>query len=211
MATIADTLNDIQNLQNEMSSTGIVHKEFGDSIFVQELMNFTTIYFFELLAHTTLDALRDHSELIHHLYADKYYSMYKESDMLQQLIRMHNISGTFVLWNIFERHIDKMREDLPEAPEGTLEVRYKKVLKGFGIEKQLYDTMINEFNLIRLTRNSLHCGGIFRNKKKRTFMLKGEKYSLKTGQEVTPLRLMDVAETMWKHFVIVADSAKPSS
>ena len=71
--------------------------------------------------------------------------------------------------------------------------------------------MINEFNLIRLTRNGLHGDGLFRNKNERTITLKGKKHLLKPGEAVTPLRLVDVAETMWEHFVIVAEMSYPAS
>ena len=108
--------------------------------------------------------MRTQIEHIHHPYADKYYSMSRESGVLQGLIRNDNISGTFVLWNIFEQYIDKVRANLPRPSERTLEDRYKKILRDIGIDKSRYDIMINEFNLIRLTRNSLHGGGLFRNK-----------------------------------------------
>ena len=61
MTTIADTLNDIQKLQDEMSSKLKGYKglrESADTTFIRNLMNFTTIYFFELLAHAVLDTLR---------------------------------------------------------------------------------------------------------------------------------------------------------
>lgn len=205
MATIADTLNDIQKLQEEISSKRMESKECSDSPFTRDLMNFTTIYFFELLAHTTLDALRTRLESIHHPYADKYYSMYKESGVLQELIRLNNISGIFVLWNIFEQHIDKVRANLPGEPERTLEERYKNILREIGVDKLRYDIMINEFNLIRLTRNSLHDGGLYRKTNERNFTLNGRKYTLKPGEAVSPLRIMDVAEIMWEHFVVVAE------
>ena len=205
MATIADTLNDIQKLQEEISSKRMESKECSNSTFTRDLMNFTTICFFELLAHTTLDALRSQLEPIRHPYADKYYSMYKESGVLQELIRLNNISGIFVLWNIFEQHIDKVRTKLSGEPERNLEDRYKKILRDIGVDKRRYDTMINEFNLIRLTRNSLHGGGLYRKKNERNFTLKGRKYTLKPGEAVSPLRIMDVAETMWEHFVVIAE------
>lgn len=211
MATIADTLFDIQKLQAEISSKQLECMECSDSKFINDLMNFTTIYFFELLAHTTLDALRTRLEPIHHPYADKYYSMYKESGVLQEFIRLRNISGIFVLWNIFEQHIDKVRANVLGNPERNLEDRYKKILREAGVDKRCYDIMVNEFNLIRLTRNSLHGGGFFLNKNERTYTLKGKKYSLKAGEAVSPLRLMDVAETMWKHFVVVAEMGRSSS
>ena len=207
MATIADTLNDIQKLQDEMSFRRIEGKAIADSTFISDLMNFTTVHFLELLSHATLDALRTQIEPIHHPYADKYYAMYRQSGVLEELIRIDNISGIFVLWNIYEQYIDKMHTELVGAPEGRLKDRYKRILRDIGVHKRRYDDMINEFDLVRLTRNSLHGGGIFRNKSPFTATLKGKKYVLEPGKPVSPLRLMDVAETMWEHFVVVAEGA----
>lgn len=208
MATIADTLNAIQKLQGEISSKNVDCEKFADSTFVSDLMNFTTIYFFQLLAHTTLDALRFQLEPLRHPYAEKYYAMYREDGLLLELIRRDNISGTFVLWNVFELHIDKVRKTFPGQPERKLEDRYKRILREIGVEKRRYDTLVNEFNLIRLTRNSLHSGGVYHNKTEHTFTLKGKEYSLKPGEAVKPLRLMDVAEIMWKHFLAAAEVEK---
>ena len=205
MATIADTLNDIQKLQAEMLSRQIEGKVIADHTFISDLMNFTTVYFFHLLSHATLDALITQIEPIHHPYSDKYYAMYRQSGVLQELIRIDNISGIFVLWNIYELYIDKMHAKLVGTPEGRLKDRYKKILRGVGVNKRRYDDMLNEFDLIRLTRNSLHGGGIFRNKSQFAGTLMGKEYVLEPGKSVNPLRLMDVAETMWGHFLVVAE------
>ena len=177
----------------------------AETAFVRALMNFTTIYFFGLLSHATLDALRDPISSIRHVYADKYYSLYKERGLLQELIRLDNVSGMFVLWNILEQYIDGTRSALRGDPERSLGERYKTVLRQSGLDQPTYETMVNEFNLIRLTRNSLHGGGVYRNSKRFSWALEGETYSLESGKKVTPIRLMDVAATMWKHFVRIAD------
>lgn len=203
MATIADTLNDIQKLQNEVFSYCKNHEELENCAFVRDLMNFTTIHFFQLLAHTTLDSVRDNIRPLRHPYAEKYYSLYEQDSILEEFIRFDNISGMFILWNLFERYVDTKRAALPKDEESALEVRYKAILRYIAVNQPTYNAMINEFNLIRLTRNSLHNGGIYRYKKPRHFVLKGKKYELNCGIEVTPLRLMDIAETIWKHFVII--------
>ena len=207
MATIADTLNDIQKLQDEMSSWRIEGKALADRAFITELMNFTTVHFLELLSHATLDSLRARIEPIHHPYAEKYYAMYRQGGVLQELVRFHNISGTFVLWNIYEQYIDKVRAELAGTPEDRLKERYKRIMRDIGVDKRRYDEMINEFDLVRLTRNSLHSGGVFRNRYRFTGTLKGKKYLLEPGESVIPLRLVDVAETMWEHFVTLGESS----
>ena len=206
MATIADTLNDIQKLQDEMSSRRTEGKACADYAFITNLMNFTTVYFFGLLSHATLDALKTQFGTVHHPYAKKYYAMCRQSGVLQELVRFDNISGSFVLWNIFEKHVDKARAELAGTPERGLKERYKSVLRDVGVDKRRYDEMINEFDLVRLTRNSLHGGGVFQKRYPFSGTLKGKKYLLEPGKPVTPLRLMDVAETMWEHFVVVAES-----
>ena len=208
MATIADTLNGIQKLQHAISSKINECSELENSAFVSDLMNFTTAYFFGLLSHATLDALRDRLIPVCHPYADKYYSLYKEAGLLQEVIRSDNVSGMFVLWNIFEKYIDTTRATMSGNPERKLEERYKRILRPIGVDHPTYDAMINEFNLIRLTRNSLHVGGIYRNSRKFSYTLKGKNYLLETGKEVPPIRLMDAVETMWKHFVIVTEGSR---
>lgn len=205
MATIADTLNDIQKLQGAICDKIKDCPKLADRGFICDLMNFTTVHFFGLLSHTTLNALRDRLVPISHPYADKYYSLYSQNGLLQQLIRMDNISGMFVLWNIFEQHVDRSRAALPGSAEWNLEDRYKCILRHVGIDHSTYSTMVNEFNLIRLTRNSLHGGGVYRNSRRLSYTLSGVKYLLEEGKPVTPIRLMDIAETMWRHFVTVTD------
>ena len=68
MATIADTLNDIQKLQGAMSSKQMELEECSDLSFIRDLMNFITV----LLASTTLDVLRTQVEPLQHPYADRY-------------------------------------------------------------------------------------------------------------------------------------------
>lgn len=207
MATIADTLNDIQKLQADMSSEFEERIEFANSEFVRDLMSFTTTYFFGLLSHATLDALRTHLAPIRHRYAEKYYSMYREGGLLQELIRWDNVSGTFVLWNIFERQIDRTRGLMPGKPERTLQDRYKAILRRLDIDARTYERIVNEFNLIRLTRNSLHGGGIYRNSRTLSYTLCGKSYTLETGRQVTPIRLLDAAQTMWEHFLTMTDAS----
>ena len=210
MTNIADTLNDIQKLQDSMSERINDCRELSESRFISDLMNFTTVYFFSLLSHATLDALRDRLLPIRHPYADKYYSMYEQKGLLQELIRFDNISGVFLLWNIFEKYIDRTRTALPGSPERHLEDRYKRILQHIGIDQTSYGAMVSEFNLIRLTRNSLHGGGIYRNSRKLSYRLCGKDYLLEMGKNVTPIRLMDIADTIWKHFVAVTYGSEHS-
>lgn len=204
MATIADTLNDIQKLQNDISRKLENSAELESSKFVRDLMNFTTVQFFTLLSHAALDVTRAAvNRGSCHPYAERYYSMFRQPGVLEEFIRSQNVAGMFLLWNIFEQYVDRRRSRLPGQLERTLEARYKSVLRHSGIRRSDYDDMVNEFNLIRLTRNSLHSGGIYRNSRKFTYTLKQQKYVLEAGKAVSPIRVMHVTETMWKHFVAV--------
>ena len=100
----------------------------------------------------------------------------RAAPLLQELIRSDSISGMFVLWNVFEQFTDRTRAALPGTPERSLEERYKTILRQSGTHQATYDTMINEFNLIRLTRNSLHGGGVYRNARKFSYKLNGMDY-----------------------------------
>lgn len=210
MATVADTLNEIQRLQAAVADRSGPWSKPADLEFVRDLSNFTTTYFFGLLSHATLDAVRGHIESIRNPYADKYYSMYRQRGLLQELIRLDNVSGVFVLWNIFERHVDRTRDGMRGEPERSLEDRYKAILRCTGIDRQTYDGLVNEFNLIRLTRNSLHGGGTYRNSRKFSYTLRGKRYTLERGKQVTPIRLLDVAQTMWEHFVTITNASEYS-
>ena len=95
-------------------------------------------------------------------------------------------------------------------PERNLEGRYKRILRFIGIDQSAYNAMIDEFNLIRLTRNALHGGGIYRNSRKFLCTLEGKNCILEAGKQVTLIHLMDIVEIMWKHFVIVTDGSKQS-
>ena len=111
----------------------------------------------------------------------------------------------FVLWNIFERYITDTRATLQRNPERSLEHRYKTILRHVGVDEPTYATMVGEFNLIRRTRNSLHTGGVYRNRGTCRYTLKGKEYLLEEGRSVTPIRIMDVVETLWQHFAAVID------
>ena len=206
ITTIAKTLNDIQTLQDEMSSWLSVVEELENRAFVKEMMGFTTVYFLQLLAHATLDRLRNELQPFGDPCADKYFSMYDQPGLLEERTRLENISGLFVLLIVFERFVDLKAPSPPnKEAKDSLEGKYKRILRCLKIDKVIYDKTINEFNLIRLTRNSLHGGGVYREARKRTISLKGHWYTLEQGEQVVPLRLFDIVETMWKHFLVITE------
>lgn len=198
MSTIADTLNDIQTIQHEIQQTMEDVATVDD--FIRELCEFTTARFFDLCAHAVLDTLRNPIEALHHPYAEKYYSLFDQRPVLDAQILWSNHSGLFSLWNMFERFVTKSAESMGLDNTVRLDKRYKKVLRNRNVQGAGYQRVFEEFEVMRITRNSLHNGGIYRGNKAKQYCFRGELYSFDPGRPVKPLRLVDVVQTMWEHY-----------
>ena len=195
MPTIGETLNDIEILQEEISRFIETH---GSDEFLSDIMSFTTAYWFELAGHACLDVsagLVSPPDIW-----KKYYTLRRRREFLEEYIRWNNIGGLFIIWNVYERHIRRIQKSLLKSDGGPINVIYKEILKkrGFG-GRQLRD-MLSEFEAIRLTRNSFHTGGIYRNPKRRVYYLRNEKYVLEQGKPVKPIRLISVLQILWNHY-----------
>lgn len=201
MSTIADTLNDIQAIQHEIQQT-LGESAFVDD-FIRELFEFTTARFFDLCAHVVLDTSRDSIKTFRHPYADKYYSLYDRRRILNAQILWSNHSGLFSLWNMFERFVKKSAESMGLDDTVRLDRCYKNVISGRGVQGAEYQQLFEEFEVMRITRNSLHNGGVYRGSKARQYRFRGELYSFDPDKPVKPLRLVDVVQTMWEHYQIV--------
>ena len=201
MSTIADALNDIQAIQHEIQQT-LGESAFVDD-FIRELFEFTTARFFDLCAHVVLDTLRDPIRAFRHPYADKYYSLYNQPPILNAQILWSNHSGLFSLWNMFERFVKKSTEFMGLDDKISLDRRYKNVLRDRDVQGAEYQRIFEEFEVMRITRNSLHEGGVYRGSKARQYRFRGELYLFDPGRPVKPLRLVDVVQTMWEHYQII--------
>ena len=205
MSTIEDTLKDIQKIQQEIQA-GLEDGAIGHSDeFILEVRDFTTAYFFQLCAHTVLDTLRGHVAAQHHPYAETYYSLFDQPDILRRYIYWSHHSGLLSFWNIFERYIRRKAAFMGLNVGGPLDKCYKDVLNTRGIENPRYQWAIDEFELIRLTRNSLHSAGIYTRTKARHGSVCGIRYSLEPGQPVRPIRLLDVVRTAWEHYRLIEE------
>ena len=203
MSTIADTLNDIQKIQGEMQA-GLEDGVIGQNDeFIREVLELTTVYFFELCAHTVLDTLRGLVTAQRHPYAEKYYSLFDQAGVLDRYIYWSHHSGLLSFWNIFERYIKRKAEIMGLNAAVPLDRCYKDVLSERGVENPKYQWAIDEFELIRLTRNSLHSGGMYTRTKPRQGSICGIRYSLEPGHPVRPIRLLDVVRTAWEHYRII--------
>ena len=203
MSTIADTLNDIQKIQQEMQA-GLEDEAIGQTDeFIREALEFTTVYFFQLCAHTVLETLRGPVAAQNHPYAEKYYSLFDQAGVLERYVYWSHHAGILSFWNIFERYIKRKAESMRLNATLPLDRCYKDVLIERGVENPTYQWTIDEFELIRLTRNSLHSGGIYTRTKARHGSVCGIRYSLEPGQPVRPIRLLDVVRTAWEHYRLI--------
>ena len=201
MSTIADTLNDLQAIQHEMQQT--IEEEADVDDFIRGLFAFTTARLFDLCAHAVLETLRNPVEALRHPYAEKYYSLFDQRPVLNAQILWSNHSGLFSLWNMFELFVKRSAESMGLDNKVHLDKLYKNVLGNRGFQGAAYQRIFEEFEVMRITRNSLHNGGNYDRSKARQYHFRGELYSFDPGRPVKPLRLVDVVQTMWEHYQII--------
>ena len=97
---------------------------------------------------------------------------------LDRYIYWSHHSDLLSFWNIFERYIKRKAEIMGLNAAVPLDRCYKDVLSERGVENPKYQWAIDEFELIRLTRNSLHSGGMYTRTKPRHGSVCGIQYSL---------------------------------
>ncbi len=202
MATIKVTLIEIEKLQNEID-TLLKKGSLQQDKFIEDILNFTTVYSFELLSHSSLEAIKNTSLISSDKMIRKYFLLFKQKMVLQEYIRWQNIGGLFITWNIFEKMVRALHQKISKTSEKSLEDSYKKILKYSKLNDKQYSEMIEEFNAIRLTRNSLHQGGVYKFPEKKEYKLAGEVYKFEQGKEVKPIRLMTTIRVMWNHYLSI--------
>lgn len=192
MATIQDTLNEIIQIQKEFDKIG------NENSLVNELMNITSVIYFDYLSHAVLDHSRmiDLSKIPG---SSKYYDLYKQHGLLSEYIRINNIGQFSVVWTAYEKYLrEKYNNDfgLKKFKIKDLFVDLIKVIKPINDLR-----IIEEFEVLRNTRNSLHDGGIY-NSKFAPFngVLCDKLFTFSPGLPVVPLRIMDVIKTVLSHY-----------
>lgn len=201
MSTIQNTMDDIVLLQDEINRE--LKKHINKPKVLVDLLNYSSIYYYNFLAHACLDKQKNEKFYKNDILYNKYYTLTQNSFLLEEYIRWINISGLFTVWNIFELFVrEKEKKELNQSGF-KIEEAYKNILKKKEIEKKLYDKMVSEFNVIRITRNSLHQGGYYNNDKKRIFNFYGEKYIFEKGTSVKPIRIMKILYIIWQHYKII--------
>jgi|SRR5690554_474557 len=192
MSTIGQTLNQIQALQDEINESG------AEDWFSRELMNFTTVVFFQFLPHSVLDEKKELVESSGKV-AEKYYELASQPELLSEFIRFSNIGQFLCIWNAYEKYLRQKYRNHFDRNKFKIKELFDDLIakaKPAGLEE-----LEEEFEVMRNTRNSLHEGGVFnRNFKSWSGRFSGVTYSFLPGEPVTPLRVADVSRIMWKHY-----------
>jgi hypothetical protein len=192
MPTIGDTLNQIQKLQGEIKEAGV------EGLFAQDLMNFTTVVFFQYLPHAVLDEEKQSFDPSAQM-VEKYYELAAQPELLSEFVRFSNMGQFLCIWNSYEKYLrQKYLTDY-----GLNKFKIKKLFEDLIARAQPEgcDEIREEFDVMRNTRNSLHDGGVF-NKDFNSWSgnFCGATYEFSPGDSVDSLRIADVSRVMWKHY-----------
>jgi len=203
MTTIAQTLLDIENLQQNIDHH-LSRRDIQPSHFIDGMINITQAYHFDLLAHSILATAKTELAGTSDVLVSNYYALSDQTNIHEEYIRLLNIGGLFTVWNLFENFIKETYESMFAGLEiENIKDAYKDILHSKNVDNHAIGRMIGEFNVIRFIRNVLHQGGVYLNPKTRTFVLGEETYTLEKGKPIKPLRLMTVIHVVWGHYVAI--------
>ncbi len=206
MTTIAQTLLDIEKVQQDIQRQ-LSSGKLQLSKFIEDIMNITGVYHFDLLAHSSLDAAKTELSNTSNPFLLKYRSLSRKDGMHKEYIRWLNIGGVFVVCNIFEKFVRETHGQLfKDVKIKHLKDAYEHILQSKNIKDPTLSRMVREFSLIRFIRNSFYHGDTYTNPKTRTFILGGEKYELEEGKSVKPIRLMTAITIFWQHYSKIMSS-----
>jgi len=192
MVSIQDTLIEIIQIQKEFDTIG------NDNSLVKEFMNFTSVLYFDYLSHAVLDQSRiiDLSKIPGSL---KYYELFAQPGLLPEYIRINNIGQFSVVWNVYEKYLREKYQNDYGLTKFKIKNLFVDLIKKLVLKNE--QQIIDEFEVMRNTRNSLHDGGIYNSKfPPIKGILCGQEFGFTPGNPVTPLRIMDVIKTMWSHY-----------
>ena len=206
MATIAQTLLDIEQAQRDIQMQ-LSNGKLQLTKFIEDIMNITSVYHFDLLAHSCLDAAKTELSNSANPLLLKYRSLSAKPEMHEEYIRWLNIGGLFVVCSIFEKFVRETHGQIcQDAKTKSLKDAYKDILQSKNIDNPTLSRMVREFNLMRFIRNSFHQGGLYTNPKTQKFVLSSETYELVEGKPVKPIRLMTAINTLWHHYSKIMSS-----
>ena len=201
MTTIRDTLKEIPRLQAEIMQE-LESSDPLDPDFLRDLMNFTSVYYFDLLAHACMDTQRRQGNTLKGSTFRKYFELSSQEEMLHEYIRWQNIGGLFSVWAVFERFILRQHRQISSKNYGDLQRVHKEVLRRKGFKPERIKEIDHLFTGIRRTRNALHGNGIYPSGRSASFRFEilGEPFTLEPGKPVKPIRLLSVIRVMWDHY-----------
>jgi hypothetical protein len=201
MTTIAQTLLDIENLQQDIDRR--LHLgEAQRSRFIDGLVNVTQAYHFDLLAHSILATAKAKLAADADVLVSNYYALSDKTDIHGEYIRLLNIGGLFTVWALFEDFVRATYAGIFETSKvEDIKEAYKAILKSKKVDRDDIERMIGEFNVIRFIRSVLSRNDVYLSPKTRSFVLGKETYRLKKDEPIKPIRLMTVIGVIWRHYV----------
>ena len=206
MATIAQTLLDIEQAQRDIQMQ-LSSGKLQLSKFIEDIMNITSVYHFDLLAHSSLDVAKTELSNSANPLLLKYRSLSTKPEMHREYIRWLNIGGLFVVCSIFEKFVRETHGQIFQgAKTKHLKDAYKDILQSKNIDNPTLSRMVREFNLLRFIRNSFYLGGLYTSPKTQKFVLSGETYELVEGKPVKPIRLMTAINIFLQHYSKIMSS-----
>ena len=202
MTTIAQTLTDIEQLQAEIAAY-IGSDPSADTPFVDEIRRLLTVYYFDLLAHSSLDTARTdiQTQTTANPFVGKYFDLSDSPGVLEDYVRWLNTGGFFIAWCIYEKFVRACYTRIfNENQLLPLKDTYQSILTHQGLGKATAGRMRVEFSLLRFVRSTLQRQEPYLNRQTRKFDLGGETYVLEAGQPVKQIRLMTVIQLIWRHY-----------
>jgi len=194
MTSIGQTMKEIESFQSE-----ILKVEYDDD-FQFRLVNITTIIYFDYLSHSILYQAKN-LNLSSIKEAEKYYKLYSQKHLLQEQIRINAVGLFFNLWLEYERFLRRKLTSIKGEDKFKISSTFNELLNLIPLEKR--GSVENEFEVIRITRNSLHDGGIYKLDKPYKGKIGHQTYIFVKNHPVIPIRNLDVVKTIWKHFMIL--------
>lgn len=192
MATIQDTINEIEEFQKE-----VLNAKHEDE-FCKDLLRITSVIYLDYLSHAVLDGARK-LDLSSIPYAKKYFEL-SNLDFLMEQIKINSIGHLFNIWTVYENYLRKKSIEIYGTAAWSISKVFADILKKINTDQR--DKINDEFEVFQNTRNSFHNGGIFQHESTNEKQLGGNKYIFLKGEPVKPVRNMDIIQTIWEHFLL---------
>lgn len=200
MPTILDSINQIPILQRQFANE-IAEDDPLDRQFAEELMNFTSIYYLDLIAHAALHEIKEGSFVIYTPSIAKYNEMTDQNSWSDVYLRFQSIGMLYTIWGLFEQFLWRLHGNSPSGEPNEVEKIHKKILDSCKFGRKRTKEILAIFKGIRRTRNSLHNGGIYQQGTvPYKFLVCGAEYELSPGAETTPIRITDLVTELWTHY-----------